>query len=215
MGNLIKKKARNIHRQDIFYNSELEELINAITNDNIEEIRKIRKKGKVNFTHYTQTGDNPLHIAVKMSSRKSIEYLLENIPEINIEDKNFNGDTALMIAIFRNNLSLIKNLINNHAANVNTREKGGSTPIIIAAANGFLPILQYLVFETKADCTIRNNDFQTAVHRAAFYGELKILDFLRQHTPLSFCCKDRLGNTPLHLASMRLKISCIRYILAK
>ena len=84
------------------------------------------------------TGDTPLMIAIKNRKnnyKKIIRYILSFPNEVNIEDKNFEGDTALMLAVYTGNLKLVKTLIESYNANPNTRENQGFTPFIAACSN--------------------------------------------------------------------------------
>ena len=54
-----------------------------------------------------------------------------------------------------------------------------------------------------------------ARHRAAFYGKIKIVKYLLKNTKQNLLQKDKRGNNCLHLAAMRINMSCIRFILKK
>ena len=58
----------------------------------------------------------------KNNYKKIIRYILSFPNEVNIEDKNFEGDTALMLSVYTGNLSLVKTLVERYNANPNTRE---------------------------------------------------------------------------------------------
>lgn len=51
-----------------------------------------------------------------------------------IDERNDDGDTAFMLALFANQMKMIKYLIN--VCKVNIRDNNGNTSVMIAAANG-------------------------------------------------------------------------------
>jgi ankyrin repeat protein len=71
----------------------------------------------------------------KKNYKKIIKYILSFPNEVNIEDKNFEGDTALMLSVYSGNFELVKTLVEKYNANPNTRENLGFTPFIAACAN--------------------------------------------------------------------------------
>jgi ankyrin repeat protein len=61
----------------------------------------------VNFNHYLESGDTPLHLAVKSNREEIARYIYENVPHININDRNFMGDTPVLLAVMGGNFNLI------------------------------------------------------------------------------------------------------------
>ena len=94
-----------------------------------------------------ETGDTPLMMAIKTkkNSRPIMKYILKHPREVNIEDKNFKGDTCLMIATISGNLNVVKMLIEDYGADPNTKENKGYTPFMAACCNydDCLDIMEY------------------------------------------------------------------------
>jgi len=82
----------------------------AIRRGKLTQIKFLHSVKKVRFNQYLETnGDTPLMMAIRNSKKKShkkiIKYILSFPNEVNIEDKNFDGDTALMLAVYKGNLA--------------------------------------------------------------------------------------------------------------
>lgn len=197
------------------FESNFDRLIKAIQQCDIKKIIHYHRDKHINFASYSPiTGNNALHAAILTGDIEIINYIIQNIKNIDIEDKNFEGDTVFMLATMKNNLELIKILIEKYPEiNPNTQENWGTTPFIVSACQGNLEIARYLLLELHINYKIVNYDGQSAVHRAAFYGNLQILKFIREETDLSFSSRDNKGNTPAHLAAINFNICCLRYII--
>ncbi|KAL4489904.1 hypothetical protein ABPG72_010803 [Tetrahymena utriculariae] len=184
----------------------------AIEKDNYEEFIAFFEKNKVSVQDYEEdTGNNPLHLTVKANRYDMVDYLLMKYEALEKEDKNFDGDTALMLAVLYIKVRL---LVEKGNADINCKESEGFTPFMAACANGKLEIVEYLM---NKNCKIysKNQQGQTAIHRAAFYGEVQVIRLLLKNTKLLLTSRDSRGNTCLHFAAMRLNMTCFRYILKK
>lgn len=217
MGNSIRASLKKAGCTDHFLNkifaTNFEQLISAIEKNDLEKVKFYHLEKNVSFSNYLPTGDSPLHVAVACDHMDIAKYILENVKPLNIEDKNFKGDTIFMIATLKGNLKMIRYLVDVVQCNVNTRENRGSTPFFAACCNGYLEIIDYFLSELKIDYNVTNYDGQSVIHRVAYYGLLDVLKYLRKKTKLSFSSVDKKGNTPLHMASMRLNMTCLRYLL--
>ena len=113
---------------------------------------------------------------------------------VDIETKNDDGRTALMLASWNNKLEMVNFLIEN-GANINVEDgrnythDGGQTSLMLAAFNGHFDIFKVLI-EAKAD--INHNSVLSDV---AQRGYLNIVEFL-----LDVSTSDELGKTELNNA---------------
>jgi ankyrin repeat protein len=65
--------------------------------------------------------ENILHIALQHRQMEMAEYILEKMEDINVQDKNSDGDTPLMLATLANNFRLVERLVD-MGAPLNSRE---------------------------------------------------------------------------------------------
>lgn len=204
----IKKKTKGEAINPAFQN-----LLQAIKNDDFILLKSLIFMKRVSSKMYDEHGNSVLHIAVYYNRIEILKFLIDISKPVNLEDKNFNGDTPLMIACTRGYIDIVHFLIKEEKCDVNTRENTGSTPFIASCANGKEDVTKYLLDYSKANYKILNKMKQSAVHKSAYYGENRILKLLSKNTSLSFNTKDKFGNSPIHLAAKRINIKSIRTIL--
>lgn len=217
MGNSIRSSLKKLGCKESIINrlfaTNFQILILSIEKGDLETVRFFYLTKKVSFSEYLPTGDSPLHVAVTYNQMPIVKYIVEEIVPLNIEDKNFNGDTPLMLATLKGNLEMVTYLVETAHADINTRENRGATPFFAACCNSYLEILSYFLFTLKINYQTLNYEGQSPIHRVSYYGLLSILKYLRKNTNLSFSSIDKKGNSPLHLAAMRLNIACLRYLM--
>lgn len=92
---------------------------------------------------------------------KVIELFLSGV---NLDSKNVQGDTALIIASPHSYLDIVKELLK-YGADVNIKNKYGDTALIWASYKGNLDIIKELL-KHNADVNIKNNDGKTAFNYA-------------------------------------------------
>ena len=88
------------------------------------------------------------------------------IPGINVNIKNDNGDTALIVASFCGHIDVVKWLLDDEnresKIDVNIRSDTGYTALMIASLRGKTEVVECLLDdenrETKIDVNIKNND---------------------------------------------------------
>ena len=65
----------------------------------------------------------------------------------NVLVKDSQGNTALHWAAGHNRLHLVKYLVEEHGADVNTKSKSRATPLHFAAASGLNQVVEYLILK--------------------------------------------------------------------
>lgn len=96
-----------------------------------------------------------------------VRLISEKCPEI-VDERNEDGDTAYMLAIFRDHRDIIQQL--QSISDVSLCDNNGHNAFMVAAANGDLETLADLALNENAKVLGRNNEGQTALHRACFFG---------------------------------------------
>lgn len=66
-------------------------------------IQKVEEYQSLNYP-IAGEDENILHIALQNKQYEMTEYILDNIENIRIQDKNLNGDTPLMLTTLSNNM---------------------------------------------------------------------------------------------------------------
>jgi 26S proteasome non-ATPase regulatory subunit 10 len=97
---------------------------------------------------------------------KTVDLLLRKDTEVNAQ--SFNGQTALHFACSKDNLDIVRKLIE-HKASTRLKDKRGQLPLHRAAAVGSVPIVK-LLSENKSPLNASDIDGMTALHHAISEG---------------------------------------------
>ena len=131
------------------------------------------------------------------------------IDAIDVDVRDHQGWTPLMIAATHGNLEMCRFLIESKAS-VHKKKNFAATPLHLACRGGYLEVAMLLV-ANNADPYAKKLDSCTPLHDAAWSGNsdlaLFILDSTYERHKISRreslkCCNNS-GETPLHLASKR------------
>lgn len=115
--------------------------------------------------------------AVEMKDWDEVEQSIADSADINAKDNN--GNTALTLAAYYNNLDKVKQSIAD-GADVNAKNNSGNTALLWAAANKNLDMVKYLI-EYGADINAQNNYGNTAFIRAVLSKNLDMVKYLIEH----------------------------------
>lgn len=121
-------------------------------------------------------GTSGLLQAVRINSLDSVRYYLALGKQIDVDEKNNNGVTALMYAGGNGLLEVAQELIRANA-NLEAKDNFGWTALMFAAFNGHLEVVQALIL-AHANLEAKNNDSQTALMFAANNGHLEVVQIL-------------------------------------
>lgn len=129
----------------------MNKLINAIKNNNLDEVRCIILNEKININEkYDFTDDSALHFASIYGNLEAMKILIEF--GANINQKNYNNETSLHYAVYNGRLEIVKFLITLEI-NINEKNNYGVSPLRIASYGGYFEIVKILV-ENCANITI-------------------------------------------------------------
>jgi ankyrin repeat protein len=135
--------------------------------------------------------DNTLPISQSPRGDNNGNYLLDMM------DQAYSFD-QLITAIQKNNIDLIRTLINNDNVNLH---KNGTTPLHHASSIGNTEVVKLLI-EKGADINVKNNFGSTPLHYASNEGNTEVVKLLIDNGA-DINVKDRADTTPLHKASFK------------
>ena len=113
-------------------------------------------------------GNRPLHLSSSKNHVKIVKFLLEE--GVDIEARNNDSETSLIIAANCGHLSVVKYLVG-YDANVNAKDKSDFTPLMRAVKEGQFKVVRYLLSTNKCDISIRNDWCQNVIEIAEEVNE--------------------------------------------
>lgn len=118
--------------------------------------------------------------AVRNGDIITVQNQLKDNIDINIKDAN--NETGIIIATDRNDIAMVKLFLEN-GANVNiASDKIDNTPIMIASVKGYTDIVQLLIEKSNPDMTILNGYGGTALIPACERGHVDVVKLLLEKT---------------------------------
>ncbi|RAP73887.1 ankyrin repeat domain-containing protein [Paenibacillus montanisoli] len=133
--------------------------------------------------------------AIENGDTVTVKNLVESGIDINLRNANY--ETGIILATSRNNFEMVKLLVT-LGANVNRPSKEiDNTPIMIASVEGYTEIVQFLVENTKPDMTILNGYGGTALIPACEKGHVEVVELLLTKTDVKVNHVNKLGWTAL------------------
>lgn len=207
----LKEKVLKHHDGSSSSSSSLQD---AVLSGNIEAVKKQQESG-ANFAEKDKNGNTLLHLAVMKGHVDLAEYLLDFC---DVDERNTEGETALMIVIKNNRGDIFNRLINKNPELLTTTGRTGETILHLAARNGNFVIVKEAV-KAGAEIGVADYERNTPLHLAALNGHVKVVSYLIDHLLKHFeteyrgseyeelakyvNARNKAGNTPLHLAVLR------------
>lgn len=107
-----------------------------------------------------------------------VKELIKNIPDINLNIKDKNGNTPLTYSILYSMIPIC-NLLIDSGADINLHNNGNETPLTIAVRSNKLSIVSKLI-DSGADLNHQNNDGETALIICSTYTDQKHIEVLKK-----------------------------------
>lgn len=178
----------------------------AVGNDNAGEVSSLLQRGFDPNAIEAKRGETGLMLAIQGGSKKVIEVLI-HARNINLEAKAFNGNTALMLAAYKENMPVVQTLLDKGAevnrpgwtalhyaatvgnndivqmlldkfAYIDAESPNGTTPIMMAARSGHILTVK-LLLDAGADATLKNQLGMNAIDFAVKFGHKDIAEGLQ------------------------------------
>jgi len=161
-------------------------------------------------------GETPLHMAANLGYKGAVEQLLEKGAKVNSRDKL--GETPLHLAAGSGHKDVAELLLAK-GADVNAINNGGVTPLYMSYQKGRIDVVELLrrhggtgEIDWNLVGIMNQSDLFLVVTEA---GDIvKISDMLKDNPKLVYC-RNKMGNTPLHLAMNMGYIDIVKLLLAK
>ena len=154
----------------------------------------------------------PLHTAAGAGKLEAV-LLLINKYKCDPNMRGYIGKSLLHFACGKQagNVSLVRTLIGDYNADINSQDNNGNTPLAVAAYSGQGACALILIKEYGADINIRGTSGRSLLHDACEGGSVCLVQYLLPH--LSILSTDVHGNTPLHICADFNRVNCVQALL--
>ena len=198
---------RNINKQTALH------LASENGHKNIAEYLLTRSKCNPNIQD--DDGNTLLHIATWKGDLELVKLVVES-STVSIDPDVFNNhkQTALHMACKNRYKDIVEYMLTHTKCNPNVQHIYGNTPLHIASRDGYEECVK-LIIETSTvsvDPNLTNINNQTALHLACESGHRIIAEYLLTRATCNSNIQDDNGNTPLHIASRKGFLECVKLI---
>ena len=179
----------------------------AITFGKLDYVEILISSGKCMHEHKTISGT---HRVVDSNKLRLFSALLQ-CPDLSINERDDNGETALHKACRGMKLGYISALIGDERCDPNIQLSDGSTALHVAVSSNYHRVYQHeavqcLLQSTKIDPNLKDNSGQTPLHIAVVRKHLETIFVVKSflgHASTDVNIQNSAGNTPLHEAVIR------------
>ncbi|PRP79501.1 ankyrin repeat protein [Planoprotostelium fungivorum] len=154
--------------------------------------------------------ESPIHTASFFGHIDLIRLLIEE-QKVNLWERNTEGMTSLMLAVYNNHLPSAEYLIQ-AGANVHDNEPFGSTPLIISAQKGYQEMTDMLL-RHGALSTARDARGRTALHFAACTSTGIVRSLVEAGAPVNAVNGSK--ESPLHYAAFHNQKESIEFLISR
>ena len=157
-------------------------------------------------------GQTTLHLAAKCGSSKICKLIVEVHKGLDINNKDYNGNTPIHFAVEESQLETVKYLFDK-GGDLNSDDDEEDTPLHAAARFGNTEVVEFIL-EKVVDKNPTNKNGDTPLNEAAKKGFLEIVKLLFiSGGDLNYRNIER--DTPLHTAAMNGHTEVVKFILEK
>ncbi|XP_019860234.1 PREDICTED: serine/threonine-protein phosphatase 6 regulatory ankyrin repeat subunit B-like [Amphimedon queenslandica] len=166
-------------------------------------LKHLVENHQIDLCAVNDEGMAPIHSACSNGRLNLIQYIIEHIPSSLELPHSTDGRTPFLIAVYFNQLEVIKYLISKKC-NLSATDVIGYEAVHISVWRGHLNVLKYLIDNNYCNPNATDHQDHTPLHFAVANELFEILEYLIEIKPsLLINAQDKDGNTPLHFACMR------------
>ncbi|KAF9979011.1 hypothetical protein BGZ73_007112 [Actinomortierella ambigua] len=153
----------------------------------------------------------PIHLAVQCATYPVVEYVINNLPQVDFNQRDSHGSTALHIAASSGKLDIVKLLLSKDTVNDGILDSKQKSPLEVAST----PEIRMVINAHRTEYITKTT---TLMHRYAEAGDLKSLQQLFDDPRAAFVLNishqdTETGSTILHAAAKRKDMQMVQWAL--
>ncbi|XP_048250649.1 uncharacterized protein LOC124152553 [Haliotis rufescens] len=145
-----------------------------------------------------QCGRTPLMVAAENGHRQVFDLLVTESADVTLVDDD--GDNILHVTCVGGHVDMVKYVLSQKIADINSRGQYGGTPLMKAAEMGHRQVFDLLVTQ-GADVTLGDDDGDNILHVACVGGHVDIVKYVLSQKVADINSRGRYGRTPLMVAA--------------
>lgn len=203
-------------KRRINFGSYPQNIFNALKTGNVEILRLLLSSRQFTGNEIDQNhGCTPLHLVCHEVKFPIIgTRLLILYPSINVNSRDFNGNTPLHMAVAAGNYCAVHALLETETIDVNALNNAKNSPLDIAVKKGNIEILNMLLSSGHCDVNRVQPINMTALMQAAFEGKFDVVKALVETGNADISIKTEFG-TAIDCAARRNNIDIAKYLFEK
>lgn len=172
----------------------------AARTGNLQALNTLLASGHIDVNERTPTaGQTLLHVAIE-AEKPQVVALLINVPGLNPNIKDNDGEAPLAIAAALGDIDSAKSLLSLHSCNVNIKNNYGKTPLHIAVDNDHEDMVQELLDDTAIHINAKDGMGRTPLADAVMNFNIEMVELLLSYTDVNPNIPTNDGTFPLEFA---------------
>ena len=182
----------------------------ACERGSVSLVRTLVHDYKADLNSQDSSNNTPLHVAVSADEGEVAVALLELGCSTNVKGQS--GKSALHLACERGSAGLVRTLVRDYKADLNSQDSSNNTPLHVAASSARREeVAMILIQEFCCRIDITNSSGESVLHSACGSGCTEVVTLISKS--ISPLVVDLDGNTPLHMCARSGQIGCIEALL--
>ncbi|XP_046547545.1 serine/threonine-protein phosphatase 6 regulatory ankyrin repeat subunit A-like, partial [Haliotis rubra] len=145
-----------------------------------------------------QYGRTPVMKAANMGHREVFDVLVSEGADVSLVDDD--RDNILHVACIGGHVDMVKYVLSQKVANINSRGQYGRTPVMVAAKRGHREVFDLLVKE-GADVSLVDDDRDYLLHVACIGGHVDMVKYVLSQKVADINSQGPCGRTPVMVAA--------------
>ncbi|XP_071111901.1 serine/threonine-protein phosphatase 6 regulatory ankyrin repeat subunit B-like [Haliotis cracherodii] len=180
----------NDNRNDILHVACLGGHVDIVKNVLSQKVADINIRGRY--------GKTPLMVAAQKGHRQVFDLLVTQGADVSLVDDD--GNNVLHVACLEGHVDIVKYVLSQKVADINSRGQYGSTPLMMAAEKGLRQVFDLLVTQ-GADVSLVDDDGNNVLHVACLEGHVDIVKYVLSQKVADINSRGQYGSTPLMMAA--------------
>ncbi|XP_046563508.1 ankyrin repeat domain-containing protein 50-like [Haliotis rubra] len=147
-----------------------------------------------------QYGRTPVMLAAEMGHRAVFDLLVREGADVSLVDDNKNN--ILHVACIGGHVDMVKNVLSQKVADINSRGQYGRTPVMLAAEKGYRAVFDLLV-RKGADVSLVDDNKNNILHVACFGGHVDMVKYVLSQKVADINSSGQYGRTPMMMAARK------------